>query len=470
LTTNPKFHFPNFRAVGGEPSLSLPRVACVVAVLAGTVAAARAEGPGVPTPQVFYAPVQSLEDTIQSHTQDPRPQSAKGALQVADWLIYGGLGWGAACGYNVNSSPNNPQQACGPQFTPSVVAEHNTGIQRTLLYGVGDVRWYPTLNRVDVVNTSAGVVHVWEIERDLIFRVQAQGRQSQDYSGFAGNLAPTNVFVTSPLNYTQGYGSSSIQKEFGSFFAAVGGSATFTAYQNIQDSLGNTIDEGARNGSVTTFNTRFGYHVSPVLYTFIEPTANWQRYRDSNLNSEGYRVVAGVGSGRIGLFSGEVFAGYAQQRFEDPIVGTSSIPVVGGRLAWFPTRFLSFRLDADRVFGTSDYNTLGFGGTGVASGAIPNVSTGLRPGSVTAITTARLSGQWTYSDKLSFTASIADQQQDYLTSSRRDNLVSLSAGVTYQIWPGIGVTTTYTHGQLYSNLPGASFTTDFISFGGSSKF
>ena len=93
-----------------------------------------------------------------------------------------------------------------------------------------------------------------------------------------------------------------------------------------------------------------------------------------------------------------------------------------------------------------------------------------RSGSVTAITTARLSGQWTYSDRLAFTASIADQQQDYLTSSRRDNLVSLSAGVTYQIWPGIGVTTTYTHGQLYSNLPGASFTTDFISFGGSSKF
>jgi len=254
--------------LGGGLSSSLPCVAYVVAVLAGSVLAARAEGPPVPTPQVFYAPVQSLEDTIQSRNKDPRPQSTKGALQVADWLLYGGLGWGAACGYNLNSSPNNPQQACGPQFTPSVVAEHNTGIQRTLLYGVGDIRWYPSLNRVDVVNTTAGLVHVWEIQRDLTFRVQAQGTQNQQYSGFAANL-PADVFVTSPVKYTQGYGSTSIQKEFGSFFAAVGGSATVTAYKDIQDSLGNTIDEHSRNGSITTFNTRFGYHVSPVLYTFV---------------------------------------------------------------------------------------------------------------------------------------------------------------------------------------------------------
>jgi len=59
-----------------------------------------------------------LEDTIASHSQDPRPQPTKWSLPVADWLIYGGLGWGAACGANLNQSPTNQQQACGPQFTP----------------------------------------------------------------------------------------------------------------------------------------------------------------------------------------------------------------------------------------------------------------------------------------------------------------------------------------------------------------
>jgi hypothetical protein len=332
---------------------------------------------------------------------------------------------------------------------------------------VGDIRWYPSLNRVDVVDTRAGVVHVWEIERDLVFRVQAQGTQNQQYSSFAANLLPTNLFVTSPVKYTEGYGSTSIQKEFGSFFAAIGGSGTATAYQDIQDNLGNTIDEHFRNGTISTLNGRFGYHISPVIYTYIESAQNWQRYNDSHLNSEGYRVVAGVGSGRISLFNGEIYAGYANQRFEDPLAGTTTVPVFGGRLSWFPTRFLTFTLNGDRTFGTSDFNTNRLGGPTPAS--LP-ILPGLQPGSVTTVTKAQLAAQWAFTERLSFSASVGDLQQEYLTSSRRDNLVSLTGGVTYQIWPGFGVTAAYTHQNLYSNLPGASLSTDFISVGGSSRF
>jgi hypothetical protein len=75
-----------------------------------------------------------------------------------------------------------------------------------------------------------------------------------------------------------------------------------------------------------------------------------------------------------------------------------------------------------------------------------------------------------FSRTISFNASVGDQRQDYLTSSRRDNLLSFSGGVAYQIWPGFGIAATYTHQNLYSNVQGASFTTDFISVGGSSKF
>jgi len=331
---------------------------------------------------------------------------------------------------------------------------------------VGDIRWYPTLDQVQVVDTRAGLVHVWEIERDLIFRVQAQGTENQNYSGFAANLLPTNASVTSPVKYTQGYASTSIQKEFGSFFAAIGGSTTGTAYQNIQDSFGNTIDETFQNGTVSTLNGRFGYHLSAVIYTYIESAGNWQRYNESLLNSEGYRVVAGVGSGRISLFNGELYGGYATQRFDDPLAGTTTVPVFGGRVSWFPTRFLTFTFNADRSFGTSDFNPHGLGLVPVPI----NPLLGQLPGSVTTTTLAKLTGQWTFTDKLGFTASVGDQQQDYLASSRRDNLVALSAGVTYQIWKGLGVNVTYTHGQLFSNFPGASFTTDFISFGGSSHF
>ena len=189
--------------------------------------AARAQSPGVPGTQVFYSNIGPL-GASPVPGDDPRPKSAEGAVQFLDWLVYAGLSGGIACDYNLNASPTNQIKACGPQFTPSLVAAHNTGIQRTLLYLAGDVRYYPSISRVDVHDTKAGAVHVWEIQRDLIFRVQGQATQAQQYSGFAANLLSTNQFVTSPVSYTQGYGSSSIQKNFGRFFAAVGGSVTAT--------------------------------------------------------------------------------------------------------------------------------------------------------------------------------------------------------------------------------------------------
>jgi hypothetical protein len=382
-----------------------------------------------------------------------------------DWLLWAGLGVGLACDYNLNESPTNQIQACGPQFTPSLVAARNTGIQRTTLYLVGDVRYYPSVSRVDLNDTKAGAVHVWEIQRDLIFRVQGQGTWGQQYSGFAANLLPTDAFVTSKVPYTEGYGSSSIQKHVGRFFAAIGGSITATAYQNIEDNFGNTIDQQFRNGTVSTLNGRLGYHITPITYTFIEPSMNWQRYEEARLNSEGYRVVAGVGTDRISLFNGEIYAGYAQQRFDDPTVGEQSIPVIGGRLSWYPTRFLTFTFNADRTFATSDFNR-----NGLVPGTVTNTGPGLLPGSSTISTTVSLNGTWDINRWFAFSGTVGDQRLEYLDSSREDDLVTGKAVLTYKLFERFGIDLTYLHAHLFTNLPGAEFSRDVFLVGGRSNF
>ena len=430
------------------------------------IAAAWAEGPGVPAPEIFYAPIESLTQQIMRTQADPRPQSTQGAYPVLDWLLYGGLGWGAACDFNLNLSSTNHISACGPRFIPSLVAEHNTGIQRTLLYGVGDIRWYPSVNQVQPVDTTAGIVHVWEIQRDLIFRVQAQGKLDQQYSGFSGGLLPTSaVYITTPLQYAQAYASSSVQKNLGSFFSAIGGSITDTQYHDMRDNLGNTIDEHFQNGTIATLNGRIGYHLSPIIYTFIEPSINNQHYVASLLDSYGYRIVAGVGSDRISLFNGEIYGGYAQQQFEDPTVGTVSVPVFGGKLYWYPTRFLSFTFKADRAFGTSDLSQ-----SLVNPGPIINPTTGLLPGSPTDRMTEIFRADWDFSQHFAFTAGLQNQQQNYLNSFRKDDLLTFTGGVTYKLWPNLGVQVTYNHQHLYTNVAGASYSSDFIAFGGTSKF
>jgi hypothetical protein len=77
---------------------------------------------------------------------DPRRTTGERALPVLGGLVYGALGWGGSCDNNVNSTPINRVSACGPSIRPSLIASWNTGIQRTLLYGVGDIVYYPTLS------------------------------------------------------------------------------------------------------------------------------------------------------------------------------------------------------------------------------------------------------------------------------------------------------------------------------------
>ena len=85
-------------------------------------------------------------------------------------------------------------------------------------------------------------------------------------------------------------------------------------------------------------------------------------------------------------------------------------------------------------------------------------------------TTASLTGNWDFSQRWAFNAMVSDQRQEYLNSSRTDDLLTLMGGVTFKIRPGLGLNVNYIHQNLFSNVPGAEYTRDFISVGANTKF
>jgi hypothetical protein len=427
---------------------------CALIILVVTITRGHAQIPGGSSGQIFYSAPEPLAATLGrlNAGNDPRPQTTEGKLLVADWLVSASFGYGGTYDSNWNQTAINPQAVWGANFYPTLTAEHNTGIQRTQLYLNGDIIYYPSIGHVNLNGTKAGLIHVWEIQRDLIFRMQTQIAEVQQGSSF-NNFLTSGIYATTPLSYTQIFTSSSIQKEFGLFFTAIGGSFTGTKYQNTTDNLGDVINEQFQNGTVSTVNYRFGFHLTPIVYTYIEPSYNWTNYQESNLNSHGYRVVGGIGSGLISLFSGEIFAGYLKQMFEDPTLGDQTSPVVGGKISWFPTRFLTFTAGADENFGTTDSNALAF-----------------TPGTPTKITTIRFSSNYDFSNWYALTGSISDQRQNFLDSSRVDNFVSYTAGIVFKIRPGFGLQLGYTHQNLYSNFPGIDYSRNLVTISGNTKF
>src|ERR1019366_5057093 len=180
-----------------------------------------------------------------------------------------------------------------------------------------------------------------------------------------------------PLNYTSVFGSTSIEKHFGRFFTAIGGSVTGNVYDNTKDSLGNEIDEQFQNGTRSTLNGRVGYDITPIVYAFVEPSVNSGQYRSSSLNSNGYKIVGGLGTARISLFSGEIYAGTLTEHFSDPMTPDLNKPVYGGKVSWYPTRFVTLTGSYDQSFGTSDFSPTAFAA-----------------GSVTSLNTSQMTASW----------------------------------------------------------------------------
>ena len=304
---------------------SIRLVFCALAFGASCSQAFSQWGPTPPPRAVFYSNAERLTDTVARVQSDPRPKTAEGALQALDWLIYGNLNAGGAYDSNEFASPN-AVAVYGARIQPSIVAARNTGTQRTLVYGTGDFRYYPSQGQTDIFNTTAGVAHVWEIYRDLIFRGQLEASFGEQNSSLVNSTNGSGVLYTKPIKYTSLFGSTSIEKSFGRFFTAIGGSVTGNIYKNTTDSLGNSIDETFQNGTRTTLNGRVGYRLSPIVYTFVEPSVNWGQFQGSNFNSNGYRVVGGLGTAQIGNFNGEIYGGTLTEYFSDPSTPTLTPP------------------------------------------------------------------------------------------------------------------------------------------------
>ncbi len=304
-----------------SPKLSIAAVVCCarkrfcsllssifLSLLGSSALHAQTAAPLIPGPQVFATKAEPLIDTAAREGGDPRPKSADGALPVFDWLIFGSAALGAAYDSNVNSSPTSPIAAYGPRFQPTIIAERNTGIQRTLIYGVGDIRYYPSVGITQVYDTTAGIVHLWEIQRDFLFRTQGQVTRGEDALGLT-NVAGNILVPIDPIKSTRLYGSASLEKGFGLVFTGFGGSITRENFEDTHTSTGIDVNESFRDGSIATVNGRLGFHISPIIYSFVEPSANWARHNAANLDSEGYRIIAGLGSARIGLMNGEIYGG-----------------------------------------------------------------------------------------------------------------------------------------------------------------
>jgi hypothetical protein len=381
-------------------------------------------------------------------------------MSIGGWMFSPTLFVGGVYNSNINQTPAKVS-GWGERAVPAFSATLNNGIHQTSIYGLADFQNYNVsgANRT-TIDAKAGITQTYLAQRDLTFTFNGDFTRQADVFGSSGFAQPSTplagtsgapvapVTVSPQINpdrYNQYSGSALVSKKLGRAFVDLGFNVVSTQFDN--DGAFGT----SRDGTVYTVTQRTGFDLTPRFYVFIDPSVNWQRYSNSARNSEGYRITAGVGTAAPGIWQGEVFGGYQQQK--NDIVGTYDSGVFGLRVGYSPTRFWDLRASVDQALGSS---SIAVGGvTGVASRtmtALLNVGyNGLPRG-------------WLVSARFGYV------RTDFVNNPREDNGWLAGGNLNYEIWRNLGIGLDYQFKSLDSNAAGQSFDQHLVSLGVSYKY
>ncbi len=380
-------------------------------------------------------------------------------FQAGDFLVRGGANVGAVYNDNLFGTNTGAIGAWGIGLAPAVVAERNVGIYKTTLYGALNADLYDGYSEANTVTGRGGIIQLWEIQRDLTARAQLDYFRGVYYPGGAPSATPATNNFSDPQGYNTYFGSAGIHKDFGAVFVDLGGALSYTDYSDPSATGGYTYNLTSADGAIYTLTGRVGYNISPVIYVFAEPRVNWWQYTNSDFDSTGYRVVGGIGTDRISLFRGEIYAGYQGQNFDNAFIGDVTSPVLGAAISWFPTRDMTFKLTADQTFAVST-PSLVF--------STPNV--GVYNSYVTKNTTIAVTGDYTINRQWSANAGFNYTHADYVDQPRLDNIYAATAGVTYMMVTNWGISLAYTYTNQDSNIATDSYVQNIMRISARGQF
>jgi hypothetical protein len=377
-------------------------------------------------------------------------------------LFSPGLFAGAIYNSNVFQTQNNRVSSWGERVVPYFSAQLNNGIYKTDVYGLVDVQNYSSqAARSTQIDAKAGVSQAYEARRDLTFRFSGDFTRQKDVFGSnafvlsvpnsttsPGLTAPVTVSPqANPDHYNQYSGSAVMEKQFNRAFASLGANVTSTTFDS------NFVD---RNGTIYTIAERTGYHLTPQIYGFIDPSYSWQRYAISSRDSDGYRVTAGFGTNRAGIWQGEVFGGYQAQR--NAVLGTFSSDVFGTRIIYSPTRMWTLTASVDETLGATTFLPKGIGGptlTATASRVTSALATVIYNG---------MPQNWGTNARVGYVRTVL------IGNPRVDDAWLAGANVSYNFWRNWGLTLDYQYKVVKSNTADASFDDHTVSMGVSYKY
>ena len=273
-------------------------------------------------------------------------------LPMGGWMLYPSIFVGATYDTNINHSPSGTTRDSGTsaRVSPRLVATYDGGIYKTTVYGVADAQFF----NANTVAASVGFTHGYAPLPDLSFGLYGNYTRQTDLfnsalmfnnnaigpTGNPPNTIPViiNPFgVTpsvNPIAYNQFTVGASVTKTFDQAFVTLSASTFYLLYDNNNNFNTNVPVQfqASHDWGSVWLTGRVGYSF-PMFYVFAEASGIWQAFQNSLFNTNGYRVVGGVGTDDPNsLWQAEVYGGWQFQHQNDqncsPRRGSPPTPIV----------------------------------------------------------------------------------------------------------------------------------------------
>jgi hypothetical protein len=297
------------------------------------------------------------EDTPVKNRQQPGYEPV--GIRAGSWMFSPALTFGTFYDSNVFSSNTMKRSDIAAVVEPSLRAhtlweQHGIDLQLDTQSTV-----YNQNSGLDQTNASLKGNAWFDISHDLAVLTNFQIAHLNE--GVGTLSSPANAVQPTPYDLLSG--DVSLRKEFNRLTASIGFRTDSYDYQSTRAQDGSVINQDSRDGQIYTLHSRIDYAISPSFGWFTAVEGNDRNIRGTPgqpLDSQGYRALSGITVALSNLITGEFGAGYVQQRFVDPTIGTIEGPTYRARLTWRPTRLLDVHFNAEQlVTETADTSSVG---------------------------------------------------------------------------------------------------------------
>jgi hypothetical protein len=410
-------------------------------------------------------------------------------VAAGPWYLFPSIFVGGVYDSNISQSAQGTptESGWGARAVPRLTAAYDGGIHQTTVYGVFDGEFFP--NNTVGANTlaaTAGFSHRYEAMRDLIFGFYGNYTRERDIFNSAlnfnnGAIGPPGIpssnipLIINPFGNTPGVNpiafnqftlGAGVTKTFGPGFATVTATGYYIAYDQTQESIPPPF-QTSLNGADVWITGRIGYHVIAALYVFAEGDGIFQRFQNSVFDTNGFRVIGGVGSDDPNsLFRGEVYGGYAAQQEVNANGATFGLPpglgippeninspVFGGRVYYYPTPYWTLVAQLDETLGVSTFLS-----PSVPAGAPSLVTTAILQ------TTYSISRDWSAGARGGYT-----RAQFYGISELQNGWLA-GASINYAIWRNLLLTLDYQYTTVHSDVAFGDFVANQFTAGVTYKY